>query len=152
MHASAGKNTAHRVAWELCKEGKLPSASGDGCASPDQLVLVNLDCDNVPGPLFIPTLVSEFNKARTMRPWPPCVWISNGGGKTGRTAHLACMFMNRLNGPGYGEDLEPVGYQDIDVVNRIAALQVGGPAKKHQKPQKGQVAIGRRRVDPQPPR
>ena len=93
-----------------------------------------MDCDNVPGPLFIPTLVSEFNKARTMRPWPPCVWISNGGGTTGRIAYLACTFMSRLN--GYDGDLEPVGYQDIDVVNRIAALQVGGPAKSHQKPQK----------------
>ena len=128
--ARLGWNTPDRVAWELCKEGKLPSASGDGCASPDQLVLVNLDCDNVPGPLFIPTLVSEFNKTR--KKWPPCVWISNGGGTTGRIAYLACTFMNQLN--GYDEDLEPVGYQDIDVVNRIAALQVGGPAKSHQKP------------------
>ena len=118
-HASVGKNTAHRLAWELCRDGKL----GAGCAAPksDQLLLVNLDNDNLPGPSFISVLMQEA-VGKWHRDGPMMLWFhGKQGGTCGRLAYWGNTFFG-IN--GYDEQLDPVGYQDIDVINRISAVQV----------------------------
>ena len=60
-HCSIGKNTSHRVAREL-QWKETASASSSMVAQPTipkNLMLVNLDGDNLPGQLFILSLLRE---------------------------------------------------------------------------------------------
>ena len=111
-HASIGKNTAHRVAMEIDWDNK-----GAGCAAPLHLALVNLDNDNLPGPTFVEVVASE---AMTSLGDPMCLWFHKKGGEQGGTLGQNFCHIN-----GYHEDLEGVGFQDIDIVNRIAVVQQG---------------------------
>ena len=107
-HASIGKNTAHRVAMEIDWAKKRP-----GCAAPKHLALVNLDNDNLPGPTFVEMVASQGSTTVAGR---------EQGGTCGRICYWAKTF-DDIN--GYDEDLEGVGYQDIDIVNRIGVVMRG---------------------------
>ena len=88
---------------------------GAGCAAPKHLALVNLDNDNLPGPTFVEVVASE---AMTSLGGPMCLWFHKKGGEQGGTLGQNFCHIN-----GYHEDLEGVGYQDIDIVNRIAVVR-----------------------------
>ena len=73
-HCSIGKNTSHRVAREL-QWKETASGSSSMVAQPTipkNLMLVNLDGDNLPGQLFIISLLRE--SAMKMGDKTFCLW------------------------------------------------------------------------------
>ena len=97
-HASVAKNTSH-----LC-------ATGD--------ILVNLDCDNFTGIWGGAFVINAFDRYND---W--CVFHQYSGnqpdGSYGRIA-VKRSYFDRIG--GYNEDLEPMSYQDNDLIMRLTRL------------------------------
>eukprot|EP00974_Lingulodinium_polyedra_P065065 6289536-Lingulodinium_polyedra.AAC.1 len=73
-------------------------------------MLVNLDNDNLPGPSFVALLMQE---SKSQLKYPMVLWCHGAqGGTCGRVAYWAKTFFE-LN--GCDEDLDAVGYQDVDL-------------------------------------
>ena len=115
-HASVGKNTAHRVAKEL-----LWNEQASSVGHPTNLLLVNLDGDNLPGQGFIQSVMRECAG------WlndPIALWYhgknNNQGGTCGR---ICCWARDFFYLNGLDEELLPMGYQDIDLLDRLGELQ-----------------------------
>ena len=142
-HASTAKNTSHMLAIRDQGSGGAPRASGGGgaprasggggapCASGgggapcgssdnglDDLMLLNVDCDNVTTRSFIHHLsntIDRHGKAAEVR----MVWRRHGNpGTCGRIAAIA---RDWLAVGGYDEEAGIVGsgYQDVDLVRRF---------------------------------
>ena len=97
-HASIAKNTAHI------------------CARHD--ILVNLDCDNFTGHyggLFIINKFAMYNLGIVFHQFRG----TTGDGSYGRISVLR-KFFYRIG--GYDESLQPMGYQDDDLLNRLKQL------------------------------
>ncbi|MCP4242686.1 MAG: hypothetical protein GY772_19190 [bacterium] len=106
-HASYGKNTSHRVAVESL-----------GPNPPPRVALVNLDNDNLPGKDFIPAVMAEALAPRRAQ-LPVCMLFSGMSGTVGRMVYWARDFF-RIG--GYDQSFEPMGFQDIDLRDRLAEM------------------------------
>ena len=123
-HCSIGKNTSHRVARELEWQQTSSAASSSsttgmvGCATiPKHLMLVNLDGDNLPGQLFLQSLLRE--SASKMGDKTFCLWHHKSGCNQGGTCGRITMWAEKFyEMNGYDEDLLPSGYEDLDVMHR----------------------------------
>ena len=108
FHSSWAKNTAHRQAMEIADVQQLPN---------DFVILVNLDCDNTIGANFIGRTLTTFSntniKAYHARGWENAT--------TGRIAIRMREFQH-INGYDQEDDIQPSGYQDIDLVRRVEKL------------------------------
>lgn len=96
-HASVGKNTAHMVA---CED-----------------ILVNLDGDNLVGPGFAHDVSRRMfhESARLLQ-------YEKNDGTCGRIAYFREDFLKLR---GYDEDAYPMGYQDIDLMERLEHMGGG---------------------------
>ena len=116
-HASWAKNSSHSAG------SALHHAAQSGGVAPAPLVLVNCDNDNLLTTQFINTLVEHAPNLTA--PVGSAHFLAmlrfNGrdGGVTGRIALSASVF--RQLG-GYDQSFSPMGYQDVDLARRAAAL------------------------------
>ena len=121
-HASVSKNTSNYAAVTAPEPGgrapreiNLQPGSTEG---EKKHILVNLDCDNLMGLGFLPSLLEGF-KAE----WVHCLWWrGHESSTTGRIAMTEYMFLNL---GGYDcEDVYGSGYQDIDLTERASYKNV----------------------------
>ena len=113
-HASVAKNTAHRFAFHALE------------AKPQtQVKFINLDCDNVLTDEYLTALVAEFTQPGFER---ERAVFCKGNINPGVTGRVACSARLWTELGGYDEAAGPVGYQDVDLRERIA-LKIGPEAK-----------------------
>ena len=105
-HASHAKNASHLAA--------IASITAGGHTL-EGSILCNLDADNICPAAFSVSLATALPEALPGR--VVCAGAATGVGTTGRIAMAATTF---LEVGGYDEDLLPMGYQDIDIRNRIS--------------------------------
>lgn len=97
-HAPKAKNTAHAMATED--------------------IVVNLDGDNLTGPLFALDVVKQFYEGYT------ALHYNCGEGTCGR---IACYREDFMLIGGYDEDSYPMGAQDVDLYARLGMLPGAKP-------------------------
>lgn len=143
-HASEAKNTAHAAAVTYYNHTETDAGSGGGApplafnrdfkwtAGPPidddgRHILVNLDCDNLIGTLFIEDVVSLFGlRVGMTRRLDGIRYKGYDAATTGRVVIAADTF-EQLR--GYDEeDVYGSGYQDIDLCNRVH----GDPSWKYE--------------------
>ncbi len=121
-HASIMKNAAHVFA--LATENATAGGRAPLCA--DNVVIVNVDADNIMGIGFIRAIITAFEGCQRE---PVCaVCIGEVPGTTGR---IACWGRHFVELMGYDESFLPSGYQDMDLRDRVLALQLTQLGWKH---------------------
>ena len=123
-HASMAKNTAHMAACLDVDGGLTPSTQGsasvDGGLTPStDALLVNLDGDNVLTPTWIRKLLDD-DGPRLVSSEHTMVHYHNplDSGTFGRMAYMKSIFAGVR---GYDTAFLPMGCQDTDLRNRLAA-------------------------------
>jgi hypothetical protein len=120
-HASKGKNTSHLFALtELQKQN----------VRHENICLVNLDADNIISDKFISQIDEWWQWHHRIREssgsaaggFAPVFmrWQGEVPGLVGRMAYSAIHWLEMR---GYDESFLPMGYQDLDLMNRFKALQ-----------------------------
>ena len=89
--------------------------------------MCNLDGDNIISPEFVPKCVGHFAAGCKL------VWFHDGTAKAGTCGRIAYLRDDFWAVRGYDQDLLPMGYQDIDIVERL---------KKHLRGQYAQWSLG----------
>ena len=107
-HASVAKNTSHKLAIQTYRN-KFGKADKNR-----QHFLVNLDCDNIMGPRFCKTL----GELLIALPATGCIQAVSGK-DPGTTGRIGLYDETFLRIAGYDEEMGPMGYQDVDLMNRV---------------------------------
>ena len=110
-HASKCKNAAHRWALEL-HELRTPT---------ERAFIMNLDADNAIPVEFIPDVLLPALRRLKLNQTLSCTNPSVQR-TTGRIGAWATTWAQMR---GYDEDLQPMGYQDIDLLKRCKQMQFG---------------------------
>ncbi len=118
-HASIMKNAAHVFA--LQQEGFTGGAGGSA-----PLVVVNLDADNIAGIDFVESVRSAFEGFETEV--VVAMWSGAASGTAGR---IGCWARDWVRLRGYDRLLLPSGYQDMDLRDRLVAVQVIERGQRH---------------------